>query len=114
MREIKFRAWNTVIGWWASKEPMTLNQLMLNNSTGISEKGLDEDFTFMQFTGLTDKNGSGLIEVYEGDIIDVNGNLRGNTYEIQQRKTDLVIPRMGTREWNLAYKEAVARGFDFT
>jgi len=69
MREIKFRAWNTVIGWWASKEPMTLNQLMLNNSTGISEKGLDEDFTFMQFTGLTDKNG---VEIYDGDLIKNN------------------------------------------
>lgn len=108
MREIKFRCFvssaRQMVDWEEMKKHGNFYKLL----------DMQGQYPIMQFTGLTDKNGSGLIEVYEGDIIDVNGNLRGNTYEIQQRKTDLVIPRMGTREWNLAYKEAVARGFDFT
>lgn len=66
-----------------------------------------------QFTGLTDKNGNGSKEVYECDIIDAHGEIIGNTHEMDARETDIVIPRMGTKSWQLAYEKAMDRGFDF-
>lgn len=69
--------------------------------------------TVGQFTGRLDINGSGLLKVFEGDIIDIDGKIIGSVHEIQPRDTDLVIPRMGTKAWGLAYKEAMERGFDF-
>lgn len=67
-----------------------------------------------QYTELKDKNGMGLTEVYEGDIIDENGIIKGNIYEMDKRETDIVIPQLGTKAWNSAYKEAVVRGFDYS
>jgi uncharacterized phage protein (TIGR01671 family) len=61
MRTIKFRAWH--------KET---RQMLPDVSTGtikIFDEGrsyLANDCDFMQFTGLTDKNGK---EIYEGDIV---------------------------------------------
>lgn len=64
-----------------------------------------------QFTGLLDKNG--LTEVYEGDIIDIIGNIKGNIYEspqIYERGTDLLIERMGTNKWRSTESIAMGRG----
>jgi hypothetical protein len=65
----------------------------------------------MEWAGLKDKNG--LINIYEGDIIGVDGTMRGNKYEnpsLLQDSTNLTVEGFGTKNWWPTYKEAVVRG----
>ena len=101
MRQIKFKAWNK-----SSKkmsEPMDLSNYNLEtHHTIFGTEGL------MQFTGLLDKKG--LQEVYEGDIIDEYGNIKGNTYEMDAGEADFIIQGFGDKNWGATYKEAMGRG----
>ena len=70
-----------------------------------------ESFDVMWPTGLKDKNG--LTEVYEGDIIGVDGLIKGNQHEspnLLQEKTNFVVPAITSKAWEKAYKKAMVRG----
>lgn len=96
-REIKFR-------FWEGNKLQGILELKKNN---IIDMGWEWD-AIDQYTGLKDKNG--LEDIYEGDIIDVNGLKKGNVYENEQEATDLVIEGFGTKTWVSTYQEAMERG----
>lgn len=122
MREIKFRAYHIEQEKMISIENLLSfsndgdiwinenKQMPLNVFSGWASK----DFKLMQYTGLKDKNGDGLTEVYEGDIVSIDGTLKGNIYENDKEPTDIVIPQLGTKAWADAYKEAVDRGYNYS
>lgn len=105
MREIKFRAWHG--------ESKTMIPKVSTGTIKVFE-GFNsyesKDCIFMQYTGLKDKNGDVGQEVYEGDIIDEYGKIKGNIYEMDATDSDLVITNLTERDWSDTYKKAMDRG----
>lgn len=119
-RIIKFRGLSRSDNTWAFGYLMGYCFIgkVVHNSLGRGEiSDLCEvwDNTVSQATGLTDKNG--LKEVYEGDIIDTYGEIKGNIYESEEALKDpanFVIEGFGTSYWRTAEKEALGRGCKYT
>ena len=104
MREIKFKAWDK-----------KYKKMYHGGNIRIALAFPDENIEFMQYTGLKDKNG--LTELYEGDIIGLDGLKRGNIYEdndLLEEKSNLVIRGFGTSTWETTNKEAMERGCKYS
>lgn len=115
MREIKFRAWDKKLKKWVTPNMLNNPEQCTVRRTDVGFRMLNEDeshFVLGQSTGLLDKN-EPCKEVYEGDIIDVYGKIKGNIYEIKEvdkDQYDLVIQGFGTKDWLTTYQNAVDRG----
>lgn len=113
MRPIKFRAWDGVENkMWSGvvKEGQDPGDSRARGVNGMIEWAQSNGFILMQFTGLIDKNS--ITEIYEGDMIDVEGDTIGNIYEspqIHKEGTYFVIEGMGTSAWRNT--ESIAMGF---
>lgn len=108
MREIKFRVWDKTNKKMCDEKDfiMSLDGYVLDAST--LPFTVRKDCVLLQYTGLKDKNN--LQEVHEGDIIDSNGNIKGNIYQMDKGKTYLVIQGFGTKTWCETYRRAVFLG----
>ena len=102
MREIKFRAWDGV--------------KMSQNSKSIAEIAEDgiitrdpNKLTFLQFTGIKDKNGK---EIYEGDYYQVAKNVIYKVVFVGEPKEFVDEALMGGFGLEHCFKEDCLFGFD--
>lgn len=89
MREIKFRAWDSVQGIMLPVECINFREgtVTLNEGDNSVTDTL-EMFQLMQYTGLKDKNGT---EIFEGDILKVDDGKYGGVVKFNDHDLSYVI-----------------------
>jgi len=125
MREIKFRAWTSYCKkmyydiWFDHLEVFAYDPEDEFQSVIIgyrTDNIMLQHCEIMQFTGLHDCNNT-LTDIYEGDIIDENGIVKGNIYESPQifkKGIDFIIEGMGTSAWRNTESIAMGRGCKYS
>ena len=112
MREIKFRAWDKRQKQMST--PFTLTELtQYEHIFEVKFKYLAKfnDLIWLQYTGLKDKET--LTDIYEGDIIDMDGKIRGNIYEspeVYKALSTSVVAGMGYEDWENTKQRLVRQG----